>query len=100
MSDADRIPDETMRYLRKIAVRAIEEKSYSQETISDVLGISRSSVYECMRRYRAGGWEALDMCSSPGAPPLITTPIEDWPRYHAAEVCARAWRVAMAEVKS
>ncbi|MGC1951355.1 MAG: hypothetical protein WA970_01980 [Gammaproteobacteria bacterium] len=40
LSDARKIPDEVMTYLRRIAVRAVEEKSYSPEVIADVLGIS------------------------------------------------------------
>jgi hypothetical protein len=33
MNDARKIPDEPMGYLRKVAVRAIEEKGYSPELI-------------------------------------------------------------------
>jgi transposase len=49
MNDARKIPDEPVGYLRKVAVRAIEEKGYSPELIVDVLGISRSSVYEWLK---------------------------------------------------
>ncbi|WP_200249881.1 IS630 family transposase [Thiococcus pfennigii] len=85
MNDARKIPDETMSYLRKLAVRAIEEKSYSPEVIADVLGISRSSVYDWLKRYRESGWEALDSRPSPGAPALITAPIEAWLRWTVLE---------------
>jgi hypothetical protein len=44
--NARKIPDEVMKYLGRIAVRAIEEKNYSPEVIADVLDISRSSVYD------------------------------------------------------
>ena len=44
LSDARKIPDEVMNYLRRIAVRAVEEKNYSPEVIADILGISRSSL--------------------------------------------------------
>jgi predicted transcriptional regulator len=44
LSDARKIPDEVMSYLRRIAVQAIEEKHYSPELIADILGISRSSI--------------------------------------------------------
>jgi transposase len=48
--DFRQIPDEVMNYLRRIAVRAVEEKHYSPELIADVLGISRSCIYDWRRR--------------------------------------------------
>ena len=44
LSDARKIPDEVMNYLRRIAVRAVEEKGHSPELIAEILGISRSSI--------------------------------------------------------
>jgi transposase len=77
LSDARKIPDEVMNYLRPIAVQAIEEKHYSPELIADILGISRRSIYEWLRLYRAGGEAALETGTAPGAPPVIT-PIMEW----------------------
>lgn len=77
LSDARKIPDEVMNYLRRIAVRAVEEKRYSPEVIADILGISRSSMYDWLRWYRAGGEAALDTRTAPGAPAVIT-PIMEW----------------------
>jgi transposase len=77
LSDAHKIPDEVMNYLRPIAVRAVEEKDYSPELVADILGMSRSSIYDWLRWYRAGGEAALDTRTAPGAPPVIT-PIIDW----------------------
>ena len=77
LSDARKIPDEVMNYLRRIAVRAVEEKHYSPEVIADILGISRSSMYDWLRWYRAGGEAALDTRTAPGAP-VVITPIMDW----------------------
>ena len=77
LSDARKIPDGVMNYLRLIAVRAVEEKDYSPELIADILGISRSSIYDWLRWYRAGGEAALDTRTAPGAPPVIT-PLMDW----------------------
>ncbi len=76
--DARKIPDEVMNYLRRIAVRAVEEKRYSPEVIADILGISRSSLYDWLRGYREGGEEALDTQSAPGAPPAITEEMDRW----------------------
>ncbi|MBK8754833.1 MAG: helix-turn-helix domain-containing protein [Candidatus Competibacteraceae bacterium] len=53
LSDARKIPDEVMNYLRRIAVRAVEEKHYSPELITAIFGISRSCIYEWLRAYHA-----------------------------------------------
>ena len=55
LSDTRKIPDEVMNYLRPIAVRAVEEKQYSPELIADILGISRSSVYDSTLAILNGG---------------------------------------------
>ena len=44
LSDARKIPDEVMSYLRRIAVQAIEEKRYSPELIAAILGSSRRRI--------------------------------------------------------
>jgi transposase len=85
MNDARKIPNEPMGYLRKLVVRAIEEKAYSPELLADICGISRSSIYEWLKRYREGGWEALESRPAPGAPPLITPEIEEWLRQTVLE---------------
>jgi len=78
--DARKIPDEVMSYLRKIAVRAIEEKKYSPEAIADILGISRTAIYDWLRRYHCGGYDDLDTKTSLGAPCLITADMDSWLR--------------------
>ncbi len=78
LSDARKIPDEVMNYLRRIAVRAVEEKNYSPEAIADILGISRSSIYDWLRWYRDGGEHALDTQLAPGAAPVITEEMDRW----------------------
>jgi hypothetical protein len=59
LSDFRKIPDEVMNYLRRIAVRAVEDKHHSPELIADVLGISRSCIYDWLRWYRAEGEAAF-----------------------------------------
>jgi transposase len=85
MNDARKIPNEPMGYLRKLVVRAIAEKAYSPELLADIFGISRSSIYEWLKRYREGGWEALESRPAPGAPSLITPEIEEWLRQTVLE---------------
>ena len=65
MFDARKIPDEVMNYLRRIAVRAIEERHYSPERVANFLDISRSSIYDGLREYREKGEDALSYSESP-----------------------------------
>lgn len=78
LSDARKIPDEVMNYVRRIAVCAIEEKQYSPELVADLLGISRSSIYDWLNRYRQDGEAALDTGTSPGAPPILSPEMDRW----------------------
>jgi transposase len=78
MSDARQIPDEVMTYLRHIAVRAINENGYSPEDMADVFGISRSSIYDWLRRFNSDGYEGLQTRKAPGAPPVVTGDMDQW----------------------
>ena len=76
--DARKIPDEVMNYIRRIAVRAIKEKDYSSELVADLLGISRTSIYDWLRKYHNEGEEALDTGKAPGAEFVMTPEIDQW----------------------
>ena len=76
--DARKIPDEVMNYLRRIAVRAVEEQHHSPELIAAILGISRSGIYAWLRAYRERGEDALDTRKAPGSPPVIASDIDHW----------------------
>lgn len=80
MLDARKIPDEVMNYLRRIAVRAVEEKRYSPEVAADFLNISRSSIYDWIHKYREEGEDALETKKAPGAPLVITLEMDQWLR--------------------
>ena len=80
LSDARQIPDAVMNDLRRIAVRAVEKKGHSPEWMAEILGISRSSIYDGLRRYRAEGEAALETRSAPGAPRTITAGWRGWLR--------------------
>ena len=67
-----------MNYLRRMAVRAVEDNHHSPELIADILGISRSCIYDGLRGYRAGGEAALDTRLAPGADPVITPAMDRW----------------------
>lgn len=77
-ADGRSIPGLTMDYLRKIAVRAVEEKGYSPEVVIDVLGLSRSCIYTWLRRYRGEGLKGLETQTAPGSLPMITPEMEQW----------------------
>jgi transposase len=78
LSDGRLIPDEVMSYLRKIAVHAVEEHHFSPEDVIKMLGLSRSTIYAWLKRFREHGYAGLDTKKAPGAPPLVTEEMEVW----------------------
>ena len=78
MEDARKIPDEAMDYIRKLAVRAIDDKDFSPESIAEIFGISRTAIYAWLRRFEQGGYSELDTKKAPGGPCEITQEIEQW----------------------
>jgi len=78
LSDARLIPDDVMSYLRKIAVRAVEENGYSPEDVIKIFGFSRSSIYEWIKRYRAHGYAGLDTKKAPGASATVMAEMDAW----------------------
>jgi len=78
MSDARKIPDEVMSYIRKLAVRAVVKGGWSPEDVYDIFGMSRSSLYEWLDKFRRGGYEALETRIAPGAEPVITPEMDAW----------------------
>ena len=78
MDDARKIPDEVMSYIRKLAVRAIEDKNFSPESVAEILGINRTAIYAWLRRFEQGGYSELNTKKAPGSPCEITEEIEQW----------------------
>ena len=78
MNDARKIPDDVMSYIRKLAVRAIEDNDFSPESVAEIFGISRTSIYVWLRRFKKGGYAELDTKKAPGGPCEITKEIEEW----------------------
>lgn len=76
--DGRMIPDEVMDHIRQRAVHAIRKKGYSPDLVADIMGFSRSSVYEWLSRYDHGGYQALESRTAPGAKPKITPKMEAW----------------------
>jgi transposase len=78
LSDARLIPDEVMGYLRKIAVHAVEENGHSPEEVIKILGFSRGTIYDWLKRYRQDGYAGLDTKKAPGAEPVVTAEMDAW----------------------
>jgi transposase len=78
MSDARKIPDEVMNYIRRLAVDAVLEQDYSPSDVAKLFHINRSTLYDWLNAYRQNGDQALDTRKAPGKPPVITQEIERW----------------------
>lgn len=78
LNDARKIPGEPMSYIRKLAVQSVVERNYSPDLVASVLGLSRSSVYEWVRKYENAGYDGLDTHDAPGAEPRITADMDTW----------------------
>jgi transposase len=78
LSDARLIPDEVMDYLRKIAVHAVEENGYSPETVIKMLGLSRGTIYDWLKRFKEHGYAGLDTKKAPGMEPAVTKEMDAW----------------------
>ena len=85
LDDARLIPDEVMSYIRKMAVQAMTEKGFSPEDVSDLLNISRTSIYVWLKRFKMEGYEGLDTKKAPGAPPVVTETLDHWLKHTVLE---------------
>ncbi|ESQ10184.1 MAG TPA: IS630 family transposase [Chromatiaceae bacterium] len=78
LDDARLIPDEVMSYSRMLAVYAVRENGFSPKDVSEMLGISRSSVYAWLRRFRSEGYKSLETNQALGAKPMVTEAVDAW----------------------
>ena len=78
--DGRSLPDTAMDYIRKMAVRAVEEKGYSLEVVIDIFGLSRSCIYTWLHCHRAEGPSGLEARHAPGKAPVLTAEMESWLR--------------------
>lgn len=91
LSDARLIPDEVMSYLRKIAVHAVKENDFSPEDVIELLGISRSCMYDWLKRFKADGYDGLDTKKAPGAAPVVTASMDVWLKQTVLETTPEAF---------
>lgn len=76
LDDSRKIPDETMSYIRKLVIDAIIRRNQKPAAVAETLGLSRSSIYEWLRWYREGDYEALETFTAPGSSPLVTAEMD------------------------
>lgn len=95
-SDARDIPDEAMSYIRVLAVRAIRERGHSPELIAEVYGISRSSIYEWLKRFDESGYAALETRKAPGAVAVVSEAMAGWLEEVVSEATPQAFGYATA----
>ncbi len=91
LEDGRKTPGLVMTFIRKLAVRAVQEKGYSAEAVVDVLGLSRSCLYERLRRYHKEGMAGLETRAAPGAKPQVTEEMEIWLRETVLEKTPKAY---------
>jgi len=80
LSDARLIPDEVMSYIRKIAVNAVKEKNFSPEDVIQIMGFSRSCIYDWLKRFEENGYDGLETKKAPGSPAIINEEMDRWLR--------------------
>ena len=78
LNDGRKIPDEAMYYIRGLAVYAVRVLGQSPELVSIVYNFSRTCIYNWLKQYDEGGFEALESKMAPGAEPIITRDIDEW----------------------
>jgi len=75
--DARALDHKTLEEMRIRAVEAVQS-GQRVEVVAETMGLSRSTVFGWMARYRAGGWEALKTKPVPGRPAKITVSQMEW----------------------
>ena len=58
-TDSRRLDHKTLTELRKRAVASVQQGE-SPEAVAKALGINRTTIYDWLALYRAGGWDALN----------------------------------------
>jgi len=75
--DGRKLDRATREELRKRAVRLVVEEGKSPEDVVAALGFHRSSMYDWLRRYREGGWDALKDRPLPGRGRTVNEDLEE-----------------------
>lgn len=68
--DARKLDHKTLEELRMRAVRRVHGGE-SPEVVAQAIGINRTTIYDWLAKYRAGGWGALRSRPTPGPKPRM-----------------------------
>jgi len=92
---------------RNDAVRAVQ-RGESPDVVARIMGVSRSTVYDWLARYRQGGWSGLKEKARIGRPRKVTGSILSWlynavtsgdPRQYQFDFCLWNRRIIKAMLK-
>ena len=78
INDGRKIPDNVMLHIRVIAVHAVRVLGQSPEDVIKVFNFNRHCIYDWLRLFDEGGYDALESAMPPGAEPLVTHNIDEW----------------------
>jgi transposase len=85
LNDGRKIPDDVMHYIRVMAVNSIRVLGQSPEDIAKAYNFNRHCIYQWLRQYDAGGFDALKSDMPPGAAPLVTDEMDQWLKHVVLE---------------
>jgi transposase len=75
--DARKLDHKTLEELRIRSVRRVQ-KGESPEVVAKAIGINRTTIYDWIAKYRAGGWQALKSRPTPGRRPKLSGKQMKW----------------------
>jgi transposase len=76
-NDARKLDHATLEQLRIRAVQQVQSGA-SPEVVAEALGINRTTIYDWLAKYRAGGWHALRAKPISGRPPKLSGKQLEW----------------------
>lgn len=90
MEDNRSLDHKTLEQIRFRAVAAVL-RGHSPETVIDVLGFNRGSIYAWLDRYHKGGWEALRARPLAGRPDTLDEAAKQWLKETVLQTTPEAW---------
>lgn len=78
LSDFRKVPDDTMSYIRVIAVTAVRVHGVSPEVVIQVLNLNRACMYRWLNLFDDGGYSALETSKAEGARPIVNKAMDAW----------------------
>jgi len=76
-NDARKLDHKTLEALRIRAVRSVQSGE-SPEAVGKMLGLNRTTIYDWLAKFRAGGYGALKSKPTPGPKPKLNSKMLKW----------------------